>query len=266
MELKVEEIKDLPSVVFNFEDLKKELVVNLEKYKGLVYTDENIKDAKTDRANLNKLSEAIDTRRKEIKNKYLEPYNKFEAQIKELEALINEPKALIDKQIKDFEEKEKLEKKNTIEFFFKTRIDNLYEILKFETIFNEKWLNKTYKIEDIQNEIIDIIDRTKDDFKVIEDMHTEFEATLKDFYLQKRDLTATLKEKTRLEEQKKKIEEQKLKQAEITQEHVAMSSQFKGESEPVRYVDFRVFVTDEQLAILVKFLKDNKIKYGKVSD
>ena len=43
----VEEIK------WNNEELKAEIASKMEDYKGLVFTDENIVDAKKDRANLN---------------------------------------------------------------------------------------------------------------------------------------------------------------------------------------------------------------------
>jgi len=260
MELKINEIIDLPAVTFNFEDLKKELTENLKKYQGLVYTESSIKDAKTDRANLNKLSDSIDTRRKDIKNKYLEPYNKFEAQIKELEALIQEPKNMIDKQIKDYEEKKKEQKRDDLKFFFGTRIGDLADLITFESIFNEKWLNATYETTKIQDEIVAIIDKTNADFKVIEDMKSEFENVLKDYYLQKRDLTSTLQEKCRLELQKTKIEEQK-KQVKQVQQVIDITLE-----ETLQQIDFRVWVTPTQLNQLVTFIKENNIKYGKVCD
>ena len=42
------------TIDFNFDELKQEITSALEKYQGLVYTDDSIKDAKTDRATLNK--------------------------------------------------------------------------------------------------------------------------------------------------------------------------------------------------------------------
>lgn len=258
MELKIDNLPAIPAATFNFEELKQELTVNLEKYKGLVYTKDTIKNAKEDRATLNKLAEAIDTRRKEIKALYLEPYNSFEKQIKELEALIEEPKMLIDKQIKDFEEQEKEQKKSDIEFFFRSRIGDLVELLKFDMIFNSKWLNKTYKFEDIHKEIQTVIERTKTDFKVIEDLKTEFESTLKDIYLKEFDLSKVMQEKTRLEEQKQKMQAIK-EQKEQEKKQVVVQEQ-----EELQQLDFRVWVNKEQLNLLAKFLKDNNIKYGKV--
>ena len=46
-------------ISFNHEEIMQELAVRLEKYNGLVYSERNIKDAKADRATLNKFKEAI---------------------------------------------------------------------------------------------------------------------------------------------------------------------------------------------------------------
>ena len=46
---------NLPQSIANLEQLKEELVPRLEKYNNLVVTEDSIKDAKADKANLNKL-------------------------------------------------------------------------------------------------------------------------------------------------------------------------------------------------------------------
>lgn len=57
----VEEIK------WNNEELKAEIAAKMEDYRGLVFTEENISDAKKDRANLNKLKSAFEDERKRVK-------------------------------------------------------------------------------------------------------------------------------------------------------------------------------------------------------
>jgi hypothetical protein len=56
-----------PEIEFNFDELKNELETGLKKYKGMVVSEDGIKDAKADRAKLNSLYKAIDDKRKEIK-------------------------------------------------------------------------------------------------------------------------------------------------------------------------------------------------------
>ena len=70
---------DLPNEIENLEQLKTELIPRLEKYNSLVVTEDSIKAAKEDKANLNKLRKAIEEQRISIKKQYLEPYNVLEA-------------------------------------------------------------------------------------------------------------------------------------------------------------------------------------------
>ena len=98
-------------IEFNYEELKNWITEQVEQYKGLAYTDETIKNAKEDRAKLNKFKESIDNARKDVKKRYLEPYNQFEDKVKTLLALIEEPTKAIDQQVKAYEEQKKAEKR-----------------------------------------------------------------------------------------------------------------------------------------------------------
>ena len=62
------DISTIPEIEFsNFEELKEEIIERLEHYNNLVIQKDDIKQAKADKAKLNKLAEAVDGRRKEIK-------------------------------------------------------------------------------------------------------------------------------------------------------------------------------------------------------
>ena len=63
MELKIYNPSEdgfIKAIEWNYDELKAELVKKLEYYKGLVYTEDQIKEAKADRAKLNALTTAID--------------------------------------------------------------------------------------------------------------------------------------------------------------------------------------------------------------
>ena len=95
---------------FNYDTLKSALAARMDLYRGLVVTEDGIKAAKQDRADLNKLREAIDAKRKEVKKACLAPYNNFEARVKELTALVDAPIAAIDKQLQQYEEQRRATK------------------------------------------------------------------------------------------------------------------------------------------------------------
>ena len=136
MELKVEEIKSLAPVKFNYEDIKKWVTEKAAEYKSVVYTPETITLAKQDRATLNKVSDAINNEKKRIKNELLKPYVDFENKCKELMAIVDDASKTIDKQVKEFEEKEQNEKKEQIKAIFETYIGQLKDLIDFEFIFN----------------------------------------------------------------------------------------------------------------------------------
>ena len=75
----------------NFQELKTALTAVLERYEGMVYTEDRLADAKADKKELSRLRRDIDDRRKEIKKAYLAPYQDFEAQVKELLAMVDAP-------------------------------------------------------------------------------------------------------------------------------------------------------------------------------
>ena len=72
----------LPPIQWNFPEVKQWVEDGLARYEGLTYDDTQMAEAKKDRANLNKLVQAIDEKRREMKRLYLQPYEGFEAQAK----------------------------------------------------------------------------------------------------------------------------------------------------------------------------------------
>jgi hypothetical protein len=273
----------LKEISFNNDEIKKELAVRLQKYEGLVYSEANIKEAKTDRATLNKFKDAVESRRKEIKKQVMAPYEAFEVQIKEIVAMVDEPIKAIDDQVKAYEQIKKDEKLEAIKQFYSDKVADLRGLVRFDKIFNPRWLNATYKEADIQKEITDLFIKVEDDLKVITELQSEYELQIKDTYLRNFDLTAALQEKKRLEEQAarlaehKRQQEEKKRQVQDTQTEVRPPYSVKpvGQivltpgAEPenkVFVLDFRVWVTAEQLRTLKQFLVNNDIKYGKVPE
>jgi len=263
----------IKEIDFNFEESKQEMTVRLERYKDLVYTDASIKDAKTDRATLNKFKEAIENKRKEVKKQCLAPYEEFEKKIKELTSLVDAPILAIDGQVKTFEQAQKDEKKALIKTYYDEHIESLIEILPFEKLFIDKWLNASVKVKEAYDTIDSTIAKVIADLLVIADLKTEFELQIKDTYLRTLDLSMALTEKTRLEQQKARLEEyqrQQEAQKDVKPEvEVIINAETQVEpieevQEAIIVMDFRVWTTASQLNALKGFLKQNNIKYGKV--
>lgn len=278
--LKTDVRASVPEIIeFNYEELQAYLGERLEKYRTLVVAEDGIKAAKSDRAALNKLRSALEDSRKGVKADCLRPYESFEVKIKALTGMIEGAIQNIDTQVKGFEEAKKQEKRAKIEAFFAENIGNLAELLPLEKLWTPKWLNATVKLPAVQEEILASIRRVKNDIGIIRAMKVGCEAQMIDRYLQTLDMSAALAEKTRFEEQQKKLAEYQARSQQqapaedkpapaVQTEEPAQTATAQGtpaaEPSELRQIDFRVWVTPDQMRALRQFLIDNKIRYGRV--
>ena len=267
MEFKV--IEKVPGkLVINYEELKAALSVELEKYKGLVVTENQITEAKSTRAKLNKVKAAIEDRRKELKKEYLKPYEIVEKQAKELVNMIDEASSNIANQIKEFEEKEKEAKKIEIANLW---VKLGYNKITVDKIWNEKWLNKTFTLSKIKEEMQAQIDDIEGDLNAIKELCGEDKQkclTLQSKYLRTLDFQLVLLEyNAETEAAKKIIAEEKAVKAE--QEPITVVSEEPQEEvevqtevqEAIYEIKFAVIGTEKQIKALSQFMFDNNIKF-----
>ena len=123
----------------DFKGLNAYVESQIQKYDGLVVTEEQIKDAEKNMADLNKMKDLIEDRRKEIKKEITIPYTEFEKNIKPIVKRIDEVRGKIKEQVDAFKEQEKAEKKKRICDWWK---ENGKQNIPIEKIWNEQWLNK----------------------------------------------------------------------------------------------------------------------------
>lgn len=184
----------LPAEIgFNFEELKAELAERLEHYRSLVVTADTIKEAKSDRAKLNKLRTAIDTRRKDIKSEYMHPYTVFEARIKELTALIDEPIRVIDEQLDGFETQRREEKRQQVQAIYNARIPaEVRELIPLDKIFDKRWLNATASLAKIDEEVEAMSVRIQSDLMALESIPDAYKTACREKYLATLDISESL--------------------------------------------------------------------------
>lgn len=270
MELKVEEIKALAPVQFNYEELKANLTAKVETYKNMVYTDENIKVAKADRTLLNKLSKAINDEKIRVKNLLLEPFTDFENKCKELMTIVNEAVTNVDTQVKAYEQNIKDEKLKEIMNFFIENVGEYEELINFDNVFNERWLNATYKMDQVQKDILHIFAKTKTDLAVIDTQFADEninKAVKIEYFNHVADssvLTLAIQKGNSIIENNKRLEELKQKEIEATktiENHTKVDNDVQQpKEEKLTELAFRVWVTDEQKILFKNFMKENKIK------
>ena len=276
MELKTEDIKALEPVKFNYEELKKELTEKVENYKNLVYTEENINMAKKDRANLNKLKKAINDEKIRVKNTLLAPYADFESKCKELIEIVDTSVENVDRQVKAFEDEEKRTKREEIQKYFNEHVGHFKDVIIFENVFEDRWLNKTTTMKTVQADIEHIFSRASSDLITIESTVPDKEIQKQCIAFYFKNITnpsilgTTIQKARELIEEQKKIEE--LKQAEGTEKIESGTKSTKngtektesGTEKKITIAFLAQEMVNEQMQALKKCLKDNNIKYGPV--
>ena len=280
MELKINSYQLPEAISFNFEELKNELQVKTDQYTKLVYTDDNIKTAKEDRADLNRLKKALNDERLRLQREYMKPFEGFKKQVDEIIGIIDRPVLAIDRQIKEYEAIKQDEKKQKIEELFESLF--FPEFVKLdEKIFNPKWLNASVSMKQIE----DSLRETKEE--IIRNCQTlatlpsySHEAVI--YYQRTLDVTGALakvRELTEIEEAKKKMlanmaeynkaaneYQEKVEQA-AEQEKPALIEvapvEIPATEEPKMWVVFEAYLNKTQAAALKTFFNENGIEFKK---
>lgn len=276
----------LPAEIgFNFEELKTELAERLEHYRSLVVTEDSIKEAKADRAKLNKLRTAIDTRRKDIKAEYLKPYNAFEGKIKELTLLIDEPIKVIDSQLDGFEDRRKEAKKQQIQAAYEARIpDAVKEIIPLERIFDKRWLNVSVTMAKIDEDMEGWAKRVNADLLALDTIPEEYKAACREKYIATLDVSAALAHMQSLKAAEEAFRAREEARKQQDEERHACAPEHAPEAKPepqatppepiappetpaapkLYTLRLEFHLTREQALALRRYIDDNNIQYNKI--
>jgi len=168
MELKIKEYQSPSEILFNYEEIKAEIEEKAETYKSTVYSPDQMKTAKADRASLNKFKKALNDARIAKEKEYMKPFDDFKTKINNLIAIIDEPIKAIDVQIKQVQNKEKAEKLDKIQMLWDN--SNTYDWLEVGRVLNPKWLNASTSISSIQEDIEAILVRVGHDLELLQSL------------------------------------------------------------------------------------------------
>lgn len=270
MELKMRPYAVPESVAFNYEELKTALIEKAAMYETVVYTDDQVKTAKEDRANLNRLKKALNDERIRQEREYMQPFAAFKAQINEIIAIIDKPIAAIDMQVKEFEERQKEAKFAQIEAYWNSC--ELPVPVKFLQIMDSKWLNASVSMKSIQEAIDAKVEQIGNDLSVIRQLPAyAFEA--EQTYLTSFDLARAITEAHRLQEmaeRKAAHEAEQAKRLQVSGEMKEIPVAPKAEpddlpTEPKReWIAFQALLTPEEAKALGNYMKSNGIQYKAV--
>lgn len=289
MELKVKSLTLPEAIEFNFDELKTEISERTSAYIGIVYTDDQMKEAKQDVAMLRKFTKALSDERIRVKKEIMKPYDAFEAKVKELSSIVDKAIVDIDAQIKTYDAIKQDEKKANIEEMFRNML--FPEFVPIDRLWNPKWLNATFSMKQVEEELLGQKNRIISECQTLaslpsyshEAVHfyqktlsieqalgkvrelTEAEAA------KQRALEAEAKRKAAEEEARKKaLEEAQQKAVDETFAPVPEETKAEIKEEPViaapapqieegRWIAFEALLTTEQALKLKTFFETNNI-------
>ena len=260
--------------VANYEPLKAWALETAEKYKSVVVTDESIRSAKQDIADLRNLAKKISDYRIALKKEHEKKIEKTINQCIELTQILTDAASSMDVQVKELEDGVKRQKKQEIEDYFNSVAGDTAIVLPFDKVFDQKWLNKTAKMDDIKSSIDMTLNAVKKNLDILHGMQSQYETEMIEAYLDSLDMGVALETKNRLEEKAAQIARMKAEQEQKKQEVQQAVVQPKPvpvqqpipapKQEPVKFYDVRLFMTETQKNLFKNFVVSNGIKYTKV--
>lgn len=160
---------------WNKDEIKTYFEAQLEKYKGLVVTEENYKEMVSAKNEIVKYRTTLDKFCKEKKQELKRPIELFEEEVNEVLKVVYDAEKPLAEQIKYFDEKEVQAKTETINKFIEKMVEkyNVRAEYAEQLQRDKRWLNKTAKMKDIEISIegmmIEISKRQQsdDDYKQI---------------------------------------------------------------------------------------------------
>lgn len=284
----------LPEIVWNNEELKKEVACKAADYKNIAYTDSQISDMKKDRAALNKLVTAFEDQRRLVKKFYMAPYEKFEGQVKEVLEPVRDAIRTIDEGLTEIDRQYRADKTNRMREFYEKYVGNLKGIVPFERTVKEESYRKSITDKKLEQSYVSFFKRVNEELEASEELPERFRDKAIMKYADTLSLAEAMREGKRLEELEKALEEkrkqeeaakavleaEKKKEAEVQRAVAAAQENAqeiypkplketepcaeKSREEALLIPEFRVCGTKEQLMGLRKYMIDNGIKFGKV--
>ena len=257
---------------WNNRELMEAVDRTLDRYKGIVYDDEHIGEAKSDRARLNAFVKALNDERIRIGRVYSAPYEKFKSEVDEVLRRVRDTISEIDGQVKSYETAKQEAKQAQIKEYFDSVIGDLADLIPYEKIHQAKWLNASTGMKSIKADIDKAIENANSSLNTIEALHSEDEATIKAVYFRTLDLGAAIMENDRLQSERRRVAEMEAQRAaqkaqeaqkEAERANTAANAETRDAEarQVIQTVRFQAEGTVEQLKALQHFLRDNKIKY-----
>lgn len=127
--------------ILNEEKLSELVNQMASTYSSLVFTDDNVTEAKEARAELNKVAKRLDDERKKVKSGFTTPLDNFENKMNGYKKQIKEVADSIGNNLTEYEEEQRKKRLETVQAFIKEEAES-FGLEAKNISFNNSWLNK----------------------------------------------------------------------------------------------------------------------------
>lgn len=255
--------------VANEDELANAIKQYAKKYDGWVVTEETLADSKKARADLNKLSKALNDRRKEIKRNYNAPLKEFETKIKQWDSNLHNAMDGIDVGIHEMEEQQKADRIKKVQETIAEMAPN-YGVDVSEIEIKTGWLAKSISKKKLLDEIagemkfvkdhhekVAMIQKYCDDKKISFEPYKRLAETFEPLEVMKQ-IDDDLEARAKREESQKAAKQAELERQKGNTVEVNGRSFDKETGETVREeqkITFMLQGTEEQITGLARYIK-----------
>lgn len=160
----------IPEPEGNLDEVQANIDSLLAAYTGRVYTVDEIKSAKADRAQVNRWDKQLGEASTALKKHYLAALDKPLARITAMRGQVKQVSAAIDAQVKAVEEAEKRDKRLALEQVYRDAAgDDLAPLVPFDRVLDPRWLNKTVTLAAASKELRKGLETHREALRIIRD-------------------------------------------------------------------------------------------------
>ena len=199
-------------ITANFDALEKVVDGILAQYDGWEPSADDAEDVAQcarERKYLNGLAKQIDERRKEKKGEFLLPLNAFESECNRIRDKIKRVSARISAVEQEAEERRKSEKKAELRDHYEAYAGLLLDVVPYERLHDERWLNKTVPLDKAIAELESKIDGIAKDWDTLKSLGLECYKEAEAQFFNTLDVGGAIAWAGKLAEDKRKIEAMK---------------------------------------------------------
>lgn len=230
MELLIES-PQVPQVTWNYAAIKEAALAKAKEYTGIIYEDADEAAMKRDKADINRIINAIEDERKRIKKQCMAPYDAFEGQVKDVLSPLRDAVAQIEKGLTEIDRKWRAKRKEFLQGVYADAYSGITEAIPFEKTVREEYFKKAYTDKKLEKAYRDIAAQAQQDIESIMGLDAKYQAPAISAYLPTFSLSDAQAEAFRLQkldeamEQRRRAEEERKKEMAAIREKAAREAE-----------------------------------------